>query len=648
MVSQLGHLPIAVPVPAADVAFAPAGTVAATDVQAAITEVIAEAQVTPSSVAFGDGSDGVVVVSVNTNLARDMYYDHLTVNNGVLLRTNGYRLFVKNVLTNNGAIGQPGNSGVYAGAGGAALAVGSFGTASGAGGAGGVANTAGTAGTGVTGHTLDAPPGAGGNGGAGRRSDTSPSAGGGFGTVTSPTTAWGTRNLGGISTGYSYTSANPPVPVQLRGGAGGGGGGGSGSGGYNGGGGGGGGGCAIIAARSIVNNGTITCAGGDGGGGHTSDWSGGGGGGGGGVLLLTYTSRTGAGTETVAGGAGGPKRRDGVSHQSAWQRRQPRHAYQDGGLTMPPRSLKDLGADAAMPATDVAFTPTGFLAGTDVQTAIAETARALSAAAGAGLPVFGDGSDGDVTIASTTNLTRDMYYNNLTVNNAVSLNTKGFRVFVAGTLTNNGTIGNPGSTGTAPGSFSTGSGAGGPGTGVYSGEPGGSAAGYPSGLPPGAGGNGGGGAYGSGGAGGAASSPTPAGGGRSLFGVVTGYSYTAASPPVPVQLRGGGGGGAGSGQTTIGGGPGGNGGGCAIIVARTLANNGTITCAGANGQFASGSSYQGGGGGGGGGVLLLTYVTRSGAGTETVAGGTGGAPSSNGTAGSPGAAGTIVRTVIAI
>jgi hypothetical protein len=311
MASQLGYLPIAFPVSAADVAFAPAGTVAATDVQAAIAEVVAEAQVIPSSVAFGDGADGNATISVNTSLTKDTYYDNLTVDNGVLLRTNGFRLFVKNVLTNNGSIGQPGNSGIYAGAGGAALAVGSFGTVSGAGGLGGIANTVGTVGTGVTGHTVDAPPGSGGNGGQGRNSGGSPTAGGAGGTVSSPTTAWGTRNLSGISTGYSYTNASPPVLVQLRGGAGGGGGGGSGSGGYNGGGGGSGGGCAIIAARSIVNIGIITCAGGSGGGGHTSDWSGGGGGGGGGVLLLTYTSLSGTGTETVAGGAGGPKGAEG-------------------------------------------------------------------------------------------------------------------------------------------------------------------------------------------------------------------------------------------------------------------------------------------------------------------------------------------------
>ena len=53
---------------------------------------------------------------------------------------------------------------------------------------------------------------------------------------------------------------------------------------------------------------------------------------------------------------------------------------------------------------------------------------------------FWDGSDGDVTISSNTTLTRDMYYNNLTVNSTFRLSTAWFRVYVKGTLTNNGFI----------------------------------------------------------------------------------------------------------------------------------------------------------------------------------------------------------------
>ncbi|MBM3131956.1 MAG: hypothetical protein FJZ95_02840, partial [Chloroflexi bacterium] len=42
---------------------------------------------------------------------------------------------------------------------------------------------------------------------------------------------------------------------------------------------------------------------------------------------------------------------------------------------------------------------------------------------------FGDGSDGDVTISADTDLTRDMYYNTLTVNSTKILSTKGYRIF---------------------------------------------------------------------------------------------------------------------------------------------------------------------------------------------------------------------------
>ena len=54
--------------------------------------------------------------------------------------------------------------------------------------------------------------------------------------------------------------------------------------------------------------------------------------------------------------------------------------------------------------------------------------------------LFGDGSDGNVTISATTTLTRDMYYNDLTINAGQWLHAGGYRIFVAGTLTNNGHI----------------------------------------------------------------------------------------------------------------------------------------------------------------------------------------------------------------
>jgi hypothetical protein len=58
--------------------------------------------------------------------------------------------------------------------------------------------------------------------------------------------------------------------------------------------------------------------------------------------------------------------------------------------------------------------------------------------------LFGDGSDGDVIISSNTTLTRDMYYNDLTINSGITLNTGGYRIYIKGTLTNNGVIANNG------------------------------------------------------------------------------------------------------------------------------------------------------------------------------------------------------------
>lgn len=93
---------------------------------------------------FGDGSDGNVTISTNSTISRDMFYNNLTVNAGVILNSSGYRIFVKGTLNGmiarNGLPGNPGQNGkttqsgsdhpVFTvgtgGAGGAALADGSL------------------------------------------------------------------------------------------------------------------------------------------------------------------------------------------------------------------------------------------------------------------------------------------------------------------------------------------------------------------------------------------------------------------------------------------------------------------------------------------------------------------------------------------
>ena len=85
---------------------------------------------------------------------------------------------------------------------------------------------------------------------------------------------------------------------------------------------------------------------------------------------------------------------------------------------------------------------------------------------------FGDGSDGNLVIASgvTVTLTAEAYYNNVTISGGGILKPAGFRVFIAGTLTiyagglfhNNGSDGSPGGNGgTASGGVGGGGGAGG-------------------------------------------------------------------------------------------------------------------------------------------------------------------------------------------
>lgn len=52
----------------------------------------------PDSI-YGSGSSSSVTISVNTTLSADMFYYNLTIDSNVVLNTNGYRVFVKNILT---------------------------------------------------------------------------------------------------------------------------------------------------------------------------------------------------------------------------------------------------------------------------------------------------------------------------------------------------------------------------------------------------------------------------------------------------------------------------------------------------------------------------------------------------------------------
>jgi hypothetical protein len=285
------------------------------------------------------------------------------------------------------------------------------------------------------------------------------------------------------------------------------------------------------------------------------------------------------------------------------------------------------------------------------------------------------GEDGDVTIAANATSTADKYYNNLTINSNVHLNTGNWKIFVRGTLTNNGYIENNGLDGGngSNAADSTTGGNGGTacatstlgslppgrkgqtgGNGGYDGSTGstaGTAGGATtngitqfSGVAGGAG-NGGINSNGSaGGTGGTLASTTPprdnfeayyftrlASGATSTATFLTKFDNNAGAG----SGGGGGTGATGLGQFSSGGGGGGSGcgGGIVWIAANTLTNNGAITANGGNGGSggravsSNGTGGAGGGGAGGanGGIVLLMYSTYTGSGTVTATGGAAGA-----------------------
>lgn len=184
-------------------------------------------------------------------------------------------------------------------------------------------------------------------------------------------------------------------------------------------------------------------------------------------------------------------------------------------------------------------------------------------------PIYGSGADGTVTISSNTNLTSDMFYQNLTIADSVTLNTAGYRIFVKNLLT----LGNASVIGFTTGSTAIGSirGGGAVNTAVT---------------------------HSLGGSSGAqtATAPTSALGGSKYYTIpfqaVRGYAVTASST-TPTFLNGGAGGASGAG------------GGIVIVAARYIASTATST----NAKFsAPGTS---GSGGGGGGVILIISTAAS-------------------------------------
>lgn len=352
---------------------------------------------------FGSGEDGNVTISSNTSLTQDMYYNNLTVNGGFTLTTAGYRIFVKGTLTINatGMIAWNGNNGTggtslsfngAGGIGGAALATTSL-AGSGAGGNGGASGADGQTGFG----------GNGGNGVGGQTgvavthsfatSFTSTSGNSGAGSPArkdgNPTffTAGATGNAGAAGALTSTSVIRPyaaafavqmfdvapgvlPAALTYNAGCGGGGGApsgassfatgqgeGNGGAGGAGGGAGSGGGTIMIAARTIINNGSIQAVGGNGGNGGNGDngqnnyltfpnftyggaggsGGGGGAGGAGGVIVLIYSTLSGSGTISVSGGISGNGGNAGLGGQTLGNANSIAGANGNPGVT-PPQS----------------------------------------------------------------------------------------------------------------------------------------------------------------------------------------------------------------------------------------------------------------------------------------------------------------------
>lgn len=267
-------------------------------------------------VGFGDGSDGTVTISSPTSLARDMFYDTLTVND--VLTTNGYRIFVKNTLSGNGTIKYPtanngGNaSGTTAGSAGAAYTAGGI-----------LRNVAGQTGGSGTNNT---PPTAGINGTVGTSAATVSGGNGGNagnGNLAQAGTLGGNVTGAIQKFGIELYSVLQFIEMTLTGfilktlaGAGAGGQGGRSSGGSgNSGAGGGGpacGGPVLIFARVWAGTFTISSIGGNGGnGGNSPDGNNGGGGGApggnGGVAVIMYAIKSWTGSYALTGGTKGTK-----------------------------------------------------------------------------------------------------------------------------------------------------------------------------------------------------------------------------------------------------------------------------------------------------------------------------------------------------
>jgi len=246
---------------------------------------------------------------------------------------------------------------------------------------------------------------------------------------------------------------------------------------------------------------------------------------------------------------------------------------------------------------------------------LADSSALLDTWVSGGQAIFGDGSDGDGNINTPTTLTKDAYYNDLSVTS--TLDTAGFKVFVRGTLSGNGTIRDNGvaASGTtsggglsARGTLNTDSGTGGAGRStVGAGHTGsaGSSVGYGLGSTF----QGGAGGACSGGSAGSATTPparaATAGSIRTWNSAIQGHTVSGSGIWQP--LAGGGGGGGGGcnpGTGTASSGAGGGGGGSSTGAAAAAGGAGGFPGGGGGGGGSSRNGFNSGAGAAGGAGML--------------------------------------------
>lgn len=264
--------------------------------------------------------------------------------------------------------------------------------------------------------------------------------------------------------------------------------------------------------------------------------------------------------------------------------------------------------------------------------------------------VFGDGSDGDLVVSSSIQITEPMNYRNVTVLPGGSIRLFGWPLFVQGTLLNQGTIhanGNnaSGTSGASASSLND----------QFSGQAGangrttvGNGASTPDDASwtvlndSDAGGSGGsaGANLGGAGAGGSGTGMKKGNARNLILSVVQFYLTDVATNGILLAPGGGGGGNASGGGTNSG--AGGAGAGWVHIRARQVNNaDGIISANGGNGSAATGAGNAGGGGGGCGGLITIYSLNRP-TGTLTVNAGSGGAGVGTGAAGAAGDSGVII------